>query len=340
MTTLVSLVTKDSAVLGCDSLATVVKPLVDPRQLFNIFRSKHIIELEDYTYEDLLGFDLGVTLGELDNLQINHPINHFSHVDKLYSLAPLKMGVMITGIAGLGNRTIKSLISEFIEENFNYSSIEEANKSSLKDIAINLRDFIRGPYDSVYPEELGYPPPSLEFILAGYSNNEMIPNTARITLPDGDPEFLNSEFGIMFGGQTKEIQRIINGIDDDTKDWIDKLFKAKLGDYHKKLTDSLTELNITAEFPDYCEYIDENGPFDHNWNIEQFNADWGNFSEQNAIECVHWLVEIMSKSQQFSSSLPSVGGDINLAIITKKDGFKFVSKREYQVGAHSVPREG
>ena len=29
MTTLVSLVTKDSAVLGCDSLATVLSPMVD-----------------------------------------------------------------------------------------------------------------------------------------------------------------------------------------------------------------------------------------------------------------------------------------------------------------------
>ena len=339
MTTLVSLVTKDSAVLGCDSLGTVVKSLVDYNQLYNIFRSKQGIELDDYDYEDQLGFNLDFTLGELHNLRINHPINHFSHVDKLYSLAPLKMGVMITGISGLGNRTIKSLISEFIEENFNYSSIEEANNSTLNDIAINLRNFIRGPYESEYPEEFGRPP-SLEFILAGYSNNEMIPNTARITLPDGDPEFLNSEFGIMFGGQTKEIQRIINGIDDDTKDWIDELFKAKLGDYHKKLTDYLTKLNITAELPDHCEYIEENDPFSHNWDLEQFDADWGNFSEQNAIECVNWLVEIMSKSQQFSSSLPSVGGDINLAIITKKDGFRFVSKREYQVGAHSVPREG
>ena len=334
MTTLVSLVTKDSAVLGCDSLATVVKPMIDPYQLYDICSSRLNIASEDLMEEDLLQ----LTIGEFNNLQINHPINHFSHVDKLFSLAPLKMGVMITGIAGLGNRTIKSLISEFIERNFNFSSIEEANNSSLYDIAVNLEGFMRAPYESEHPEE--FYQPSLEFILAGYSDNEMIPNTARITLPEGNPEFSNGAFGIMFGGQTKEIQRIINGIDDDTKDWIDKLFKAKLGDYHKKLTDSLTELNITAELPDYCEYIDENDSFSHNWNIEQFNADWGNFSEQNAIECVHWLVEIMSKSQQFSSSLPSVGGDINLAIITKKDGFKFVSKREYKVGTHSVPREG
>ena len=339
MTTLVSLVTKDSAVLGCDSVATVVKPLVDPYKLFNIFRSRLNFDLQDYDYEDLLDVNLDVTLRELHNLEINHPINHFSHVDKLFSLAPLKMGVMITGIAGLGNRTIKSLISEFIEENFNCSSIEEAKNCSLNDIAINLRQFISGPYTSGYPEEYGYPP-SLEFILAGYSNNEMIPKTARITLPDGEPEFLNSEFGIMFGGQTKEIQRVIDGIDYSTRYRIDELIEAKLRHYHEKLTEYLTGQNITIELPDHSEYIGEKGPLGYNWDIEQFDADWGNFSEQNAIECVNWLVEIMSKSQQFSSSLPSVGGDINLAIITKKDGFRFVSKREYQVGAHSVPREG
>ena len=37
MTTLVSLVTKDSAVLGCDSLGTVTRALVDPKELEDFF---------------------------------------------------------------------------------------------------------------------------------------------------------------------------------------------------------------------------------------------------------------------------------------------------------------
>ena len=44
------------------------------------------------------------------------PYNHMTHVSKLFSLTPLPMGVMLTGIASIGNRTIKSLILEFREK--------------------------------------------------------------------------------------------------------------------------------------------------------------------------------------------------------------------------------
>lgn len=37
----------------------------------------------------------------------------YTHMSKLFSLSPLEMGIMRTGIASIGDRTIKSLIEEF-----------------------------------------------------------------------------------------------------------------------------------------------------------------------------------------------------------------------------------
>ena len=143
----------------------------------------------------------------------------------------------------------------------------------------------------------------------------------------------------MFGGQTKEIRRIIFGTDSDNMRLISHRHADKIFEYHKLLTEYLRKNNISIDLPTPNDYRDRLHIFSDGWGLEGFQADWGNFSEQNAIECVHWLVEIMCKAQQFSSALPTVGGEINLAIVTKSDGFRFVSKREYQVGDYSIPRE-
>jgi len=73
--------------------------------------------------------------------------------------------------------------------------------------------------------------------------------------------------------------------------------------------------------------------------LDGFDANWGDFSEQNAIECVNFFVEIMIKSQQFSSRLPTVGGEVHISLITKNDGFRFISREEYEHEGYVVPKE-
>ena len=85
--------------------------------------------------------------------------------------------------------------------------------------------------------------------------------------------------------------------------------------------------------------IKELDMFSGGWDLEGFNANWGDFSEQNAIECVNFFVNIMIKSQQFSYGMPTVGGEVHIALITKKDGFRFISKEEYHHEGHFVPKE-
>ena len=48
----------------------------------------------------------------------------------------------------------------------------------------------------------------------------------------------------------------------------------------------------------------------------------------------------MIKSQQFSSMLPVVGGDVHISLITKEDGFRFISREEYEHEGYRTPREG
>ena len=79
--------------------------------------------------------------------------------------------------------------------------------------------------------------------------------------------------------------------------------------------------------------------FSDGWELDGFNANWGDFSEQNAIECVDFFVNIMTKSQQFSEGMPTVGGEVHIALITKVKGFQFIPKEEFNHGGHFIPKE-
>jgi len=47
----------------------------------------------------------------------------------------------------------------------------------------------------------------------------------------------------------------------------------------------------------------------------------------------------MIKSQQFSSGMPTVGGEVHIALITKAEGFQFVSREEYSHAGHFTPKK-
>ncbi len=151
-------------------------------------------------------------------------------------------------------------------------------------------------------------------------------------------EALVNTFGVAFGGQYQEIQRIVFGTDGQNQlNILIRSFQI-LNKYRDLLQEHLQKKGINEKLPDYSKFGDELS-FYNNWGLNGFDANWGDFSEQNAIECVNFFVEIMIRSQQFSSSLPTVGGDVHLAIITKDKGFRFVSREEYEHEGYFTPIE-
>jgi hypothetical protein len=69
-----------------------------------------------------------------------------------------------------------------------------------------------------------------------------------------------------------------------------------------------------------------------------FSANWGDYSEQNAIDCVAFFIGIMRDAHRFSSRMPTVGGATHVALIRRDDGFKFISREEYRHEDHRVRR--
>ncbi len=333
MTTLVALATKDALVLGCDSLGSVTKNLIDPVDLIDFFDVDKDFKLK----LDRDGKPLLRAFDDVYNVSKSIPIEHMTHLTKLFSLTPLRASVMITGIASIGERTIKNLIAEFRTEKITpITSIEY----SVKDIAERLAEHIWGYYEKEFTEEKRRP--RLELILGGYGKKESIPQIYRMVLPGRSIKrhLEESHFGIVFGGQMKEIHRIVFGTDFGNKLKLRERHTGLLRKYREKIIEFLKEKKISVEIPEPTneKLLKELDLFGDDWDLDGFYAKWGDFSEQNAIECVDFFVNIMIKSQQFGMGMPTVGGEVHIVLITKEDGVRFISKEEYHHDGHYVPK--
>lgn len=328
MTTLVALNTRDALVMGCDSLETMTKRLVDPFDLKDYFDIQNEFKIK----VDNEGKPLLDEFSKIFNKSQPVPYNHIPHVDKLFSLSPLPMGVMFAGIVSIGDRTIKNLIGEFKSTDPIFRST--ANDYTLSSAGSRLLEFIWRYYSKEYPDAEDRP--DLEFMLGGYDKQKRTPAVVRIYCNKNRIENTYYDFGVFLGGQMEEIQRLVFGSDALNIINLTKRTDYLLRRYRELLAQQLKESKIEIRLKNPQDFDNELQLF-HGWRLEGLDADWAAFSEQNAIDCVDFLVNIMIRSQRFSTRMPTVGGGVQVAVIKKESGFTFISRREWRHGDHTVP---
>lgn len=335
MTTLAALATKDALVMGCDSLGSVTKWMIDPWSLVNdYFDPSNNYKLKT----DINGNPLLQNFNDFYNKSELIPYNHMTDVTKLFSLEPLPMGVMTTGIASIGSRTIKSIIREFKAKQTTLTKGRKPNNYTVNSIGKKLLAFIMPYYDAEFSQQVYKP--VLELMIGGYDKQKHIPYTYRIYVHENklEPIFTGAEpFGVAFGGQMSEIQRIVFGTDNTDYIRLIERVNELFNKYRNLCNDYLETKGIHETLPEFHTF-DELSLF-KDWNLTPFKTNWGDFSNRNAIECVIWFVGIMIKSHEFSSHLPTVGGKIHIGLITKDNGFTFISNQEYIHEGHKTAME-
>ena len=250
------------------------------------------------------------------------------------------MGVMFTGITSIGNRTIGKLISDFRETDSVFDTDAEPSNYTVRSVGDRLLQYLRQPYASTYPQL--HQRPELGLIIGGYDKLSYPPSLYRIDILENtiDEVFSSdSPFGLAFGEQKDWIQRIVFGTDETNQVRLARKAHDLLVDYHQKVTDAVAKAGIGFEVPHPDSWGDELNLF-NNWSLHGLEAaDIAEFSEQNAIDCVDFFIEIMIRAQAVSSQLPTVGGEINVAVI-RKDGFRFFSRQEWRHRDHSIDIPG
>jgi len=178
-------------------------------------------------------------------------------------------------------------------------------------------------------------------MIGGYDQEKHVPNIYRMFVHENklEPIFEGDEpFGIAFGGEMKEIQRIVFGVDGENQLRLTNRVNDLLDMYRNLLSDYLREKGIPEIILPESSTFGELSLF-KDWVFTRFDANWGDFSNQNAIECISWFVGIMIKSHEFRSHLPTVGGKIHIGLITKDKGFSFISNEGYIHEGHNMPME-
>jgi hypothetical protein len=326
MTTIVALAARDFIAVGSDSLATTSAALVDPVQVSNKF-----FDTSGNLAVDAIGKPLLKHVSQFWDFAALRPVNQLPSVTKVFSLEPYPVAALFAGVARIGDVSTKNLIEQFKDT----SSFRANPPRTCQELAQMLRDLIKTIYESeITDEQLR---PAMEILLAGYSATHRQPEIYRLLFgwdwarkrfqADVNAEVQRGKYNVVFGGQYDVIQRVVNGI--DVHSWLNLKTRCRevLEIYRDKVQADLTAhgypLSVIPPDPNDSELDLFSKKFG---GVTGIFADTSDLSEQAGIDFVRFLITTMIKAQEFSSSMPTVGGEIHLAVITKKSGFQWVAK--------------
>ena len=335
MTTTISLPTSDCVVIGCDSLATTSQNMINPAKFVDYYFS------EDGKLK--LGKDKQPLLKSVKSLFAflePIPTNQLPSVTKIFDLKPFEAGLLFSGISGIGKQSVRNLIDHF-KESSDFNSLYRTNYT-LEKLTEMLFKYLEGIYETVYKEYPKEYRPIMEVIVSGYSKGGIQPEVFRILLgqsPGVEDEVKAGDFDIVYGGTYDVIQRIVRGIDFRSYYRLTERNWEILDNYKKLIETKISEAGSELKIPEFDKKDPNFALFAKNFGgVRGIFSDIKSLSEQAAIDFVEFLIFTMIKAQEFSESLPTVGGEIHIAIITKIGGFKWISKEEYKFQGNTVPK--
>ena len=230
-------------------------------------------------------------------------VNVYENADKLFNLCKSRpIGVITWGSGSIGNSSISTLVKDFrreLQEELN------DNSYSIKDVAEKFTNFIfHEKYENAFKDWENKP--SLGFMVVGYSTNSNFAEEWKIDINDGKLDGPNiirgeEETGITWNGEPEAINRLVLG--------------HSLG---------LLEILKMSEIED--DKIQKVMQNIRNHLVAPFIVPA--LPIQDAIDLAEFLVDTSMKFSKFFPGPTTVGGPIDIATITKHEGFKWI-KRKY-----------
>ncbi|MFB2583205.1 hypothetical protein ACEXQD_18305 [Herbiconiux sp. P15] len=231
--------------------------------------------------------------------------NVYNNANKVFNLHKgLPIGAMTWGLGNIGTSSI-STIAKGIREGF-HEDVDEKNYL-IDDIAKRVhKELVSNRYDVRFPHS--GPRPAMGFLVAGYSSHD---DQAHLYVlqaadgADGTPEEILSgeEDGASWWGQPEAISRILNGFSNDT---VQAVVNMGVGD-QAQAVQFVQELERQVA----AQLVHPAMPI------------------QDAIDLAEFLVHATIQYVRFQPGAPTVGGPIEIATITKHEGFKWVARKHY-----------
>ena len=240
----------------------------------------------------------------------------YYHAKKISHLGDYPIGTLTWGISHLGARNIESFIKEYEST---LPPAKETDEYKVEDIAKGLCDFISSKYNQAFQSiKEKDQRPVLGFIICGYSSGKFLPEQYRRIFPVEEkivplrPDLPNGrpKFGANWYGVTDAVARLFLGFDPRLEDEF-----VKAGLEREQVRSTLRKF----EYP----VIFDGMPL------------------QDAIDLAVFLASAAIWRSRFHVGAPTVGGDIDVAVITHR-GFEWVKRKKWkaEIPLISIGREG
>jgi hypothetical protein len=205
-------------------------------------------------------------------------------------------GMGALGKVGVAPRTAHSFIPEFEEK---LAADNAGGRLSVEEFAKQLAAFFLDQWNAVMPNPLPPETPDMVFLVGGYDQDAPYGRVFELSIPrNPDPKEWfsgNAEFGAVWGGQKEFVERLLNGYDSRVIQIAEQELNLQPADT-KKLADKLSgELGVPIPYPF--------------------------LPLQDCVDLSIFLVRATIRLQTWTVGIRGVGGAIDVATITKADGF-------------------
>jgi hypothetical protein len=237
--------------------------------------------------------------------------NVYRHGNKVFNLFKgLPICAMTAGMASIGNAGIHTLAKDLRKKLRNSPPYTiDPTSYTIGEVAKNARSFL---YDDSYLKCPQVPAPhSLEFWIGGFSAGADIPELWKVAIINGNsdqPVRLNqilppsSAYGIWWGGAGEPIQRLLVGFDQELENALSSAGMPK--------PDMVTLMGIIKSKSG--RYLsDPRMPI------------------QDAIDLAQYLVDTAKGYYRFLQGADVVGGDTDVAVVTRHERFKWVKRKHF-----------
>lgn len=232
-------------------------------------------------------------------------VNVYQNAEKLFNLCKGKpIGVITWGTGSIGRYSISAAIKDY--RNMLEKELNNNPNIKLQDITIEFAKNIEEKYNSAYKGWKGTLP-TIGFLVAGYSTGNDFAEEWKFEFIDGkthEPELVRgtNESGMIWNGEPEAISRILLGTSPELPN--------VLSEYGLK-EQAINEIIMLANSKLTVPFIIDAMPI------------------KDAIDLAEFLVDATIKFARFRPGAPTVNEPIDIAAITKHEGFKWVSRKYY-----------
>lgn len=222
---------------------------------------------------------------------------NFDNATKLLSFGEKHnfVGVVTYGQAAIGLRTSHSFIPEF-------ESQLPQERISVECFAQHFSKFFLQQWQAQMPDD--YKGPNMTFVIGGFDEGEPYGRVFQIDIPSNPApieQTPGNQFGITWGGQREFVDRLIQGYDHRLPDIMSRALNMDAQQV-QAMRQALTPLRMQIPLM--------------------------GMPLQDCVNLAIFFIRTTIMAQRLTVGIRGCGGPIDVAIITRRDGFEFIQRKQ------------